>query len=67
LIAGPLVGLALAQLRFMKPTLFLSIIDNKWRARRIAKLLALGASRADNRRYYQAIYDYTFFIVTTGE
>jgi hypothetical protein len=50
----------------MKTHPFVARMNNKCRARRVAKLLALGASRVDNRRYYQALYDATFFIVTNS-
>jgi 5-methylcytosine-specific restriction endonuclease McrA len=39
-------------------------IDNRWRARRVIKCLALCSPLcSEGRRYYQAIYDATFFIV----
>ncbi len=46
----------------MKPHPILAKIDNRWRARRVLKCLALVAARADNQRYYQTIYDHSFFI-----
>jgi hypothetical protein len=50
-------------------------IDNRWRARRVARGLALLAANQElitkswlpwqlrNARYYQALFDATFFIV----
>jgi hypothetical protein len=47
----------------MKPHPFLAKIDRRWRARRVTRGLALMAYAHDSQRYYQAIYDYSFFIV----
>jgi hypothetical protein len=38
-------------------------IDNRWRARRVlACLIKLQTDRPE-QRYYQAIYDHSFFII----
>jgi hypothetical protein len=47
----------------MKPRPHIAQIDNRWRARRIALALAQLARSREGARYYQAIYDHSFFIV----
>jgi hypothetical protein len=38
-------------------------IDNRWRARRVLKRLWLSyPEHSESRRYYEAIFDATFFI-----
>jgi hypothetical protein len=38
-------------------------IDNRWRARRVLRRLLLSyAEHSEGRRYYEAIFDATFFI-----
>jgi hypothetical protein len=58
-----------------RPHPFIAKIDNRWRARRVARGLALLATDQEattksrlpwhcrNARYYQTIHDYSFFIV----
>jgi hypothetical protein len=47
----------------MKPHPFLAQIDNRWRARRVLKCLWLSyPEHSEGRRYYEAIFDATFFI-----
>jgi hypothetical protein len=38
-------------------------INNRWRARRILACLIKLQVNPDDRRYYQAIYDHSFFII----
>jgi hypothetical protein len=39
-------------------------IDNRWRARRVLKgLMLANAIRSEGRRYYESLFDATFFIV----
>jgi hypothetical protein len=46
-----------------KPHPFLAQIDNRWRARRVLKHLWLAyPEHSAGRRYYEAIFDATFFI-----
>jgi hypothetical protein len=42
---------------------FIARIDNRWRARRVLKALWLSyPEHSEGRRYYEAIFDATFFI-----
>jgi hypothetical protein len=47
----------------MEPHSFISRIDNRWRARRVLKALwSAYPEHSEGRRYYEAIFDATFFI-----
>jgi hypothetical protein len=46
-----------------KPHPCIAQIDNRWRARRVLKALWRSyPEHSEGRRYYEAIYDGTFFI-----
>jgi hypothetical protein len=48
----------------MKRHPFIAQIDNRWRARRVLKRLWLSyPEHSAGRRYYEAIFDATFFIL----
>jgi hypothetical protein len=47
----------------MKRHPFIARIDNRWRARRVLKALWLShPEHSEGRRYYESIFDGTFFI-----
>jgi hypothetical protein len=47
----------------MKRHLSIAQIDNRWRARRVLKRLWLSyPEHSESRRYYESIFDATFFL-----
>jgi hypothetical protein len=49
----------------MKPHPFIAKVDARWRARRVLRGLALVTQRADNRQYYQWLFDHSFLFPIT--